>query len=78
MQQTSDIQKAFDYNTYSYNEIMTEFAKNIFLNKFYLNRYYLLDESENVPFTKGSWIYKPESFCNDHYKIPHYALIVLQ
>lgn len=75
--ESSNFYQSFKNKKSDYNQIISEFNKNILFNIFFRNKQFLLNNSDNVSFNKGSWAFRPEVFCQDYYSAPHYYHIIL-
>jgi hypothetical protein len=77
MEQTSNLQDFYLIQPTDYIAIFEEFNKPITENRFLINYDYLLDDCNNIDFSKDVWIMKPEYFCADHYNHPFVYPVIL-
>lgn len=75
--QESNILVNYDLKSKLVKELITEFTKPIFLNRYFINLDALKINSDIVPFNKNTWDQNPQQFCFDYYKIYEYYLVIL-
>jgi len=57
--------------------VLDEFKLPIMRNIFFINKDGILNNSEEIEFTKNSWKYNPRQFCLDYYKLQEFYPLVL-
>lgn len=77
MAQKSDLIDYYQELPVDISNIYSEFKKNILENRFFQNKDYLLNNSSRILFNSDNWHLRPEYFCYEFYKNPHYYPVIL-